>query len=78
MHAKPIVVLDPDGVFAPLRAQVDALVDAGFVRAPAREAVQWAATAGRGVRRHRRRRCAAVHRPETVVPAAEDLLESEP
>src|SRR3954469_16622680 len=45
MHAKPIVVVDPDGVFGPLRAQVDALVSAGFVRAPARDVVQWAATA---------------------------------
>jgi uncharacterized protein (TIGR00730 family) len=77
MHAKPIVVLDPGGVFAPLRAQVDSLVDAGFVRAPAREVVQWAATAAEaldlvdaGLRRGARAR--------TVVPAAEDLLESEP
>ena len=77
MHAKPIVVLDPSGVFAPLRAQVDSLVDAGFVRAPAREAVQWAATpvealdlVDAGLRRGAPAR--------TVVPAAEDLLESEP
>ena len=28
MHDKPIVVLDPDGVCAPLRAQVERLVDA--------------------------------------------------
>ena len=41
MHAKPVVVLDPDDVFAPLRAQVDRLVDAGFVRAGARDAVTW-------------------------------------
>src|SRR3954471_3700488 len=30
MHDKPVVVLDPDGVFAPLRQQVDELVAAGF------------------------------------------------
>jgi len=30
MHDKPLVVLDPDGVFAPLRQQVTALVDSGF------------------------------------------------
>lgn len=77
MHAKPIVVLDPSGVFAPLRAQVDSLVDAGFVRAPARDAVRWAATpvealdlVDAGLRRGAPAR--------TVVPAAEDLLESEP
>jgi hypothetical protein len=77
MHAKPIVVLDPAGVFAPLRAQVDALVEAGFVRAPARAAVQWAATPAEaldliddGLRRSAPARA--------VVPAAEELLESEP
>ena len=77
LHAKPIVVLDPDSVFAPLRAQVDSLVDAGFVRAPARGALRWAATPAEaldlidaGLRRGAPAR--------TVVPAAEDLLESEP
>ena len=77
MHAKPIVVLDPGGVFAQLRAQVDSLVNGGFVRAPAREAVHWAATAAdaldlvdaalRGDAQDR-----------TLVPTAEDLMESEP
>jgi uncharacterized protein (TIGR00730 family) len=77
MHAKPIVVLDPGGVFAQLRAQVDSLVNGGFVRAPAREAVQWAATAAdaldlvdaalRGDAQDR-----------TLVPTPEDLMESEP
>jgi predicted Rossmann-fold nucleotide-binding protein len=77
MHAKPIVVVDPGGVFAQLRAQVDSLVNGGFVRAPAREAVQWAATAAEaldlveaGLRGDAEDR--------TVVPTAEDLMESEP
>jgi uncharacterized protein (TIGR00730 family) len=77
MHAKPIVVVDPGGVFAQLRAQVDSLVNGGFVRAPAREAVQWAATAAEaldlveaGLRGGAQDR--------TVVPTAEDLMESEP
>jgi uncharacterized protein (TIGR00730 family) len=77
MHAKPIVVLDPGGVFAQLRAQVDSLVNGGFVRAPAREAVQWAATAAEaldlvdaGLRGDAQDR--------TLVPTAEDLMESEP
>ena len=42
MHDRPVVVLDPDGVYAPLRAQVDLLVERGFVRAAARDAVRWA------------------------------------
>ena len=41
MHGKPVVVLDPDGVFDPLRAQVDLLVEQGFVRPGARDAVHW-------------------------------------
>src|SRR3954470_11981696 len=32
MHDKPVVVLDPDGVFAHLRAQIDQLVSSGFAR----------------------------------------------
>jgi uncharacterized protein (TIGR00730 family) len=42
LHDKPVVVLDPDGLFAPLRAQLELLVDRGFVRAPAAAAVTWA------------------------------------
>ncbi|WP_239396604.1 TIGR00730 family Rossman fold protein, partial [Frankia sp. CiP3] len=42
MHAKPVVVLDPDGLFAHLRAQVDELVRRGFVRPAARNALGWA------------------------------------
>lgn len=42
MHDKPVVVLDPDGVFAPLRQQIDALVDAGFARPTVHDALAWA------------------------------------
>jgi predicted Rossmann-fold nucleotide-binding protein len=42
MHDKPVVVLDPHGVFAPLRRQVDLLVEQGFARAAARDAIAWA------------------------------------
>jgi uncharacterized protein (TIGR00730 family) len=42
MHAKPVVVLDPGGVFAHLRLLVDSLVDGGFVRATARDTLIWA------------------------------------
>lgn len=46
MHAKPVVVLDPDGVFDPLRAQVDMLVARGFVRPGAQAAVTWVGDVG--------------------------------
>ena len=44
MHAKPVVALDPDGLFAPLREQVESLVDKGFVRREAAAALTWATT----------------------------------
>jgi uncharacterized protein (TIGR00730 family) len=42
MHDKPIVVLDVDDVFAPLRAQVQLLVDRGFAAPRAVAQVSWA------------------------------------
>jgi uncharacterized protein (TIGR00730 family) len=42
LHDKPVVVLDPQGLFAPLRRQVDVLVEQGFARASARDAISWA------------------------------------
>jgi uncharacterized protein (TIGR00730 family) len=41
MHTKPIVLLDPDGLFDPLREQVERLVDLGFVRREAADVVAW-------------------------------------
>ncbi len=38
MHDKPVVILDPDGVFDPLFALLDQLAAAGFVRPAARTA----------------------------------------
>lgn len=42
LHRKPVVVLDPEGLFAPLRDQVDRLVEQFYARPAAREAVAWA------------------------------------
>jgi uncharacterized protein (TIGR00730 family) len=44
MHAKPVVALDLDGLYAPLRAQVDLMVERGFVRPEAAAALTWAST----------------------------------
>ena len=44
VHDKPVVVLDPHGLFALLRAQVDELVAQRFVRTDARDALVWAET----------------------------------
>ena len=71
MHDKPLVVLDPDGVFAPLREQVDRLVVAGFARATVQEAVAWARDVGEAfdlLEQH----------PSLLTPTAEEVLEAEP
>jgi uncharacterized protein (TIGR00730 family) len=44
IHTKPVVILDPGGLFTPLRAQVDDLVRLGFARPEARDAVHWTTT----------------------------------
>ena len=71
MHDKPLVVLDPDGVFAPLREQVTALVDAGFALRSVVDAVSWATEVKEAfdlLERH----------PSLRPPAAEEVLEAEP
>ena len=75
MHSKPVVVLDPWGTYAPLRAQVDVLVEEEFMRDDARDLLTWttrvddaldAIEAG----------LAAPQQPTR--PAPEELLEAEP
>jgi uncharacterized protein (TIGR00730 family) len=74
MHAKPVVALDPDGLFAPLREQVAVLVEKGFVRREAAAALTWATSVAEAF--------AAVESalPRTAVlhPSAEELLEADP
>jgi hypothetical protein len=74
MHSKPVVVLDPSGIYAPLRAQVDLLTDRGFVRTSAHDAIVWTTTIADAF--------AAIDAGLATVPAtapsAEELLEAEP
>lgn len=44
MHDKPIVVLDPWGDFAPIRALVDHWLDRGFVPGDVRDEIAWTTT----------------------------------
>ncbi len=44
MHTKAIVVLDPDGLYDPIREQVRRLVELGFTRPEAAGTVGWART----------------------------------
>ena len=44
LHEKPVVVLDADGLYAPLKAQVELMVERGFVRRQAADSLHWAST----------------------------------
>jgi uncharacterized protein (TIGR00730 family) len=72
MHAKPVVVLDPDGIFEPLHELVRHLQRAGFVRPEAVRAVTWTATVPEAM--------AALEQPERrrVTPPPDDVVESAP
>lgn len=71
MHDKPLVVLDPDGVFEKLRAQIDELVDRGFARAAARDAITWTTSIDAAFK-------ALEAHPSVVAPTAAEVLEAEP
>lgn len=74
LHDKPVVVLDPDGIFSPLRAQLELLVSRGFVRERAADAVCWTREIDAALD-------ACARRPEAVgaspVQHAEEQLEAE-
>ena len=74
MHVKPVVALDVDGLYAPLRAQVDLLAERGFVRRPALTALQWASTVGEALDLVE----AGLADPVRLEPLAEEVLEAEP
>jgi uncharacterized protein (TIGR00730 family) len=71
MHDKPLVVLDPDGVFAMMRAQVDDLVLRGFARPAVRDAIQWATEVGEAFDMLEAQQV-------RIVPTAGEVLESDP
>ena len=70
MHDKPVVVCDPDGIFAPLRAQIELLVDRRFARSEIEDALVWCATAVDAVRLAE----GSGHQPP---PNDEEMLEAE-
>jgi uncharacterized protein (TIGR00730 family) len=71
MHEKPLVVLDPDGVFDLLRAQVDDLITRGFARPTIREAIEWTASVDAAFD-------ALETRLPTLRPTVQEVLEAEP
>jgi hypothetical protein len=74
MHVKPVVALDVDGLYAPLRAQLDLLAERGFVRRPALSALSWATTVTQALDLVD----AGLAAPVVLEPLAEEVLEAEP
>src|SRR3954468_3307104 len=71
MHDKPVVVLDPDGVFGHLRAQIDQLVSAGFARPSVHDAIAWTSDVGEAIDLLERQ-------PTLLPPMPDEMLEAEP
>ena len=74
MHRKPVVALDVDDLFAPLREQVALLSERGFVRGPALGALQWASSVEQAVDLVEQ----GIADPVEHRPLAEEALEAEP
>jgi uncharacterized protein (TIGR00730 family) len=77
MHGKPVVILDPTGVYAALRDLVDKLLVQGFVRPGAEAYAVWTSTVGGALDAIEN----GLGRLPTMPDAAEvseELLESEP
>ena len=74
MHDKPVVALDLDGLYAPLRAQVELMVERGFVRPDAAAALRWASSVPEAFDLIEQE----LAHPVTIVPTVAEALESDP
>ena len=74
MHAKPVVALDVDGLYAPLRAQVDLMVERGFVRPEAAHALVWATSVDEALDAVEE----GLRAPVRLTPTPDEVLEAEP
>jgi uncharacterized protein (TIGR00730 family) len=75
LHTKPVVVLDPFGTYAGLRAYVDTLVEEHFVRSEALASVHWATTVEEALSWIE---VTLVSAPSAATPTDAELLEFEP
>ena len=74
LHSKPVVALDVDGLYAPLRAQIDLMVERGFVRGPAVAALEWAESVEQALDLVEE----GLRTSTPMRPLAEEVLEAEP
>lgn len=75
MHAKPVIVLDPQGTYDGLRQLVDELSGESFIRPEALNAVHWVTTVGAALDLCERGWSGDELPPE---PTPEEVLEAEP
>ncbi|MGH3329287.1 MAG: TIGR00730 family Rossman fold protein [Streptomycetales bacterium] len=81
LHVKPLVVVNADGFYDHLRAQVDVLSAGGFLRGEALRAISWAGEVGEAfdlLEEAWGRVAGAGDGAGGVVPTREEVLESEP
>jgi uncharacterized protein (TIGR00730 family) len=71
MHEKPIAILDPHGLYEPLRDLMKHLLDEGFARPRIFDAIGWVSSVAEAFDHLERT-------PVRLEPTAEDYLESEP
>lgn len=71
MHEKPIAILDPTGLYDPLRDLMDHLLGEGFARPRIFDAIGWTGSVPEAFDHLERT-------PVAMRPTAEDYLESEP
>jgi uncharacterized protein (TIGR00730 family) len=77
IHDKPVVVLDPTGVYAALRDLVDKLLVQGFIRPGADQLAVWTSTVPEALDAVEAG-LAGVRIPPRAAEVSEELLESEP
>lgn len=78
MHAKPVVVCDPEGVYASLHQLVADLVGAGFVRASAAAELVWTTDVAAAVDAVEAGVAGSRHVPPDRQRVVEETLEAEP
>lgn len=71
MHDKPIAILDPTGLYEPLKAMTGHLYDERFMRANAFDAISWTTSVSEALD-------AAEGTTRPMEPTADEVLESEP
>ena len=74
MHTKPVVALDLHELFGPFRAQVELMVERGFVRPESVATLQWASSVDEAFDLIE----AGVAHPARAWPTAAEALESDP